>query len=237
MNRREMIVAYLNYQENKGSKIWDYWAAFEELLHWRVEGEPQISEIKRQENFLRLKSWLREVVWPGANADDVEWLVNWVNSDECIPRKKKRMSLAFIDKEIDWAKVYLEKIDNDQAYRKLIDGIEVQLDKDQLKHQPKESPIGDREKGGGEKFADKKKPDGSVIDRSSKAWHEKNTMKYMADWANTLGEIPKFQPVYTKQAERHQLAGYDAPICFEGFCMRIGDKKYVSFHCYPNTRT
>lgn len=58
--------------------------------------------------------------------------------------------------------------------------VDVYLDTDQRKHQPKDHPIGTRQASGGNKF----KPD-----YATPAWHRANTMVHMRDWALGLGAL------------------------------------------------
>ena len=107
----------------------------------------------------------------------------------------------------------------------ILPSIYVQLDCDQLKHQPKSVAIGTRDKGGGEKFGT----------YATKTWHEENTMLYMARWARDLRGMVEGRKVDHGQSERVPI-DTSGPTCFEGYCMLLGGKKYVSFHCYPNSR-
>jgi len=98
-----------------------------------------------------------------------------------------------------------------------IAGVYVQLDCDQLKHQPPETPIGTRVTHGGNKFL-------RICDAN---WHHHNTMTYMANWANGLGAMTP------GQREFHgQFAAVNG-IHYEGFCLYANGQKWVSFHCYP----
>ena len=118
-----------------------------------------------------------------------------------------------------------KKITDDGAYSATIRGIYVQLDKDQNKHQPKEVPIGTRQIHG-EKFGT----------YATKEWHQGTTMNYMADWAARLTGLVEGKKVDHGQATRHPIAGVDQLVSFEGFCVLLGGMRYVSFHCYPNSR-
>jgi hypothetical protein len=120
----------------------------------------------------------------------------------------------------------VKKITDGSAFAVEIDGIYVSLDNDQRKHQPKSVPIGNRV-AEGEKFGT----------YATTAWHETNTMAYMAEWAEGLditveGETGK---VYHGQHVRvpNATAGN---VCYEAYCVLLGGKKYVSFHCYPNSK-
>lgn len=98
-----------------------------------------------------------------------------------------------------------------------IAGIRVQLDRDQLKHQHPQVPIGTRAVGGGNRFKN----------TCNAAWHQANTMVYMATWANSLGAMVPGQ---------RQFHGQAVPvngIHYEGFCLFANGAKHVSFHCYP----
>lgn len=100
----------------------------------------------------------------------------------------------------------------------------VMLDNDQLKHQPREHPIGNR-RAEGEKF---------LVANASPAWHEDNTMKFMAAWAANT-ELPVGGTLAFKQGEKYLLNGVLA-VSFEGNYKNINNKRYVLFHCYPNSR-
>ena len=116
------------------------------------------------------------------------------------------------------------KITDDCGHAATIDGVYVQLDTAQNKHQPRGVPIGTRV-AEGEKFGT----------YATKAWHERTTMAYMARWAAGLTDL-----VEGKKREHGQTARVDIEtagrVSFEGFCMLLGDTRYVSFHCYPNSR-
>jgi len=102
------------------------------------------------------------------------------------------------------------------AVSHVYDEIYVQLDCDQLKHQPPSHPIGTRQKGGGNKF-------NNIADA---AWHRLNTMAHMAEWARGL-------TLSDGETEPHGQSIPVNKIHYEGFCLLADGKKYVSFHCYP----
>lgn len=109
---------------------------------------------------------------------------------------------------------------NDSSGVSLIqNGVEVHLDVDQLKHQPKQNPIGSRQTKSGNTF----EPSNS----GSIAWHKSNTLVYMAQWAASLRDIEEGQRIFHGQAKAVNQIHY------EGFCTVLGGKKYVLFHCYP----
>ena len=101
--------------------------------------------------------------------------------------------------------------------RAAIAGVRVQLDRDQLKHQHPQVPIGTRAVGGGNRFKN----------TCDAAWHGANTMVHMANWANGLGAMTPGQRQFHGQA-----VAVDG-IHYEGFCLFAGGAKHVSFHCYP----
>jgi hypothetical protein len=111
----------------------------------------------------------------------------------------------------------LANILNDCAHSIDIDHIHVQLDNDQLKHQPASVPIGTRQTHGGSKFDS----------TATRRWHEEKTMRYMADWAASLTGL-----VEGKKVEHGQKQNVEG-LSYEGFCVLLGGKRYVSFHCYP----
>lgn len=236
--KKAAIEAYLSQNASAGKDgvegNEDYFPAFRELFHWHKKGEALPSQIKQHENYLHLQGWLKSMFWPGATADDILWLVEWVNT-QSTKAKGFGIKLCVQERLIDWAPMFLAELLADRAHHKLISNVEVQLDNGQLKHQPNNNPIGDRSKGGGEKFADDPN-DKKNSDRSSKSYHETTTMKFMAAWANSLVDIPQFKKIYIAQGERFAVSGHDKEISFDGFCILIGTTRHVSFHCYPNTR-
>ncbi|TCK36962.1 hypothetical protein B0G84_5991 [Paraburkholderia sp. BL8N3] len=111
----------------------------------------------------------------------------------------------------------IAKIKADCGYAAEIDNIYVQLDNDQNKHQPPGLPIGTRQTHGGEKF-------GTF---ATTGWHGQNTMVYMAQWAAGLTDLVE------GQKKEHGQANVVEGRSYEGYCMLLGGKRYVSFHCYP----
>jgi hypothetical protein len=226
---QEMIKQYLNsgFGSDPSKAGECYFKDFQSRFTWHRKGEKIPSQMAQHENYLAMKWWLKEtILMQRIEDEDVKWVFDWVNTSSK-HATQQRIQLAYIDREIDMAPILLEQVRNDCAHRKNINGVEVQLDKDQLKHQPKGYPIGDREKSGGEKFD---------AEHASIKWHEDNTMKYMADWANGLGTMEECKKVSLKQSDRHYLDGFELPVSFEGYCIQLKGVKYVSFHCYPNSR-
>jgi len=178
----------------------------------------QISD--KYHNFDTIKWWLKSVLLVGADADGVRKV-----AEAIVERSEKKVFIEVAPPPPINVDAEKTKILRDGAHTKAIQRVHVQLDKNQLKHQPKEHPIGDRTVGGGEKFGT----------YASKAWHEENTMRYMAQWAIGLGDIPENTKSEHGQSKRINIG--DLCCCFEGYCVRLGDTKYVSFHCYPNSRS
>jgi len=58
-------------------------------------------------------------------------------------------------------------------------------------------------------------------------WHGQNTMVYMAQWAAGLTDLVE------GQKKEHGQANVVEGRSYEGYCMLLGGKRYVSFHCYP----
>lgn len=102
--------------------------------------------------------------------------------------------------------------------RAVINGIDVRLDIDQLKHQHPTVPIGTRQKGGGNRF----------VKSCDENWHQANTMAHMAQWAQGIGAMSEGQRVF------HGQATPVGDVHYEGFCLMSGGRKYVLFHCYPS---
>jgi hypothetical protein len=118
-----------------------------------------------------------------------------------------------------------KKVTDDCGHAATIRTIYVQLDDAQNKHQPPGVPIGTRQTAGGQKFG--------IF--ATKAWHETHTMDYMATWAAGLSGMVEGKKVEHGQMKKVQIP--DVGECsFEGFCILLGGTKYVSFHCYPNSR-
>jgi Domain of unknown function (DUF4157) len=122
-------------------------------------------------------------------------------------------------------------MDDSSGVMKEEGNVEAHLDIDQLKHQPpppaKDAKdvkdagnyrIGTREKGGGNKF---KPPAGS------EAWHQANTLAHMIKWADGLKGMKEGVKVWHGQADPVDGVHY------EGYCVLLGAKKFVFFHCYP----
>jgi hypothetical protein len=103
----------------------------------------------------------------------------------------------------------------------IINGVDVRLDNDQLKHQPPSAPIGTRHKGGGNRFNN----------TATAAWHLANTLPHMAAWANGLG------PMNAGQVTFHGQAAPVAFVHYEGYCLMANGTKYVLFHCYPSNNS
>jgi hypothetical protein len=118
-----------------------------------------------------------------------------------------------------------KKVTDDCGHATTIRTIYVQLDDAQNKHQPPGVPIGTRQTSGGQKFGT----------YATKTWHELHTMPYMARWAEGLTGMAEGKKVEHGQMKKVPIEG--AGNCsFEGFCILLGGTKYVSFHCYPNSR-
>jgi hypothetical protein len=111
--------------------------------------------------------------------------------------------------------------DDSSTVQALIQGIDVRLDVDQLKHQHKDNPIGTRHKGGGNRFSDACDAD----------WHRQNTLPYMATWAVGLGVMQQGEKQYHGQATPVNNVHY------EGYCLMANGQKYVAFHCYPSNNS
>ncbi len=104
------------------------------------------------------------------------------------------------------------------AVRHVIAGVDVCLDVDQLKHQHPSNPIGNRHKGGGNRFD-------ATCDAT---WHQTVTMAYMATWANGLGVM---------NVGAQEFHGQLVPVMnvhYEAFCLYAEGQKHVLFHCYPS---
>jgi hypothetical protein len=97
-------------------------------------------------------------------------------------------------------------------------GVIVNLDTDQLKHQPTGYPIGTRDVGG-TKWPASLGPDA--------AWHRANTLPVIGDWAADL-DMEDGDDVPTKQSIAMSDGNH-----YEGFCVQVDGQKYVFFHCYP----
>ena len=98
----------------------------------------------------------------------------------------------------------------------IIDGVDVRLDIDQLKHQHKDNPIGTRHKGGGNRFNA----------TATAGWHREHTLRYMAGWAAGL------RLVQGDKIFHGQLRPVEG-IHYEGYCLLANGTRYVLFHCYP----
>lgn len=176
----------------------------------------------KYENFNEIKWWLKSMLMIMADDAGVREAADLIQT--LCTTKPTPVIETQPPPPIDVAKE-TKKIKDDCAHSATIRTIYVQLDVDQNKHQPSSVPIGTRQ-ASGEKFGT----------YATTAWHEANTMDYMATWAATLANM-----VEGKKVEHGQSKRIDMPdagrCCFEGFCVLLGGTKYVSFHCYPNSRS
>ena len=101
------------------------------------------------------------------------------------------------------------------------EGVSVDLDTDQLKHQPEGAAyaIGTRRARGGARWPASLEPNAD--------WHEKNTLPVIGDWAADQ-RLHDGDVVSTKQSVPLRDGNY-----YEGFCVQVDGQKYVFFHCYP----
>jgi Domain of unknown function (DUF4157) len=99
------------------------------------------------------------------------------------------------------------------------EGVSVDLDTDQLKHQPPGYAIGTRHAAGGAIWPAVLKPDA--------AWHKENTLPVIGRWALRLN-MQDGDDIPTKQ-----LVALDDGNFYEGFCVQVDGQKHVFFHCYP----
>ena len=103
----------------------------------------------------------------------------------------------------------------------IVNGIDVRLDNDQLKHQHPHVPIGTRLKGGGNRF----------VNTCDANWHIATTLAHMAGWANGLGHMNAGQVTFHGQAVPVN------DIHYEGYCLMANGQKYVLFDCYPSNNS
>ncbi len=103
-------------------------------------------------------------------------------------------------------------------------GVSVDLDTDQLKHQPEgaDYAIGTRKAKGGTRWPAELGPD--------KEWHKKTTLPVIGDWAAKL-DMQDGDVEATKQSV--PLADGNR---YEGFCVQVDGRKHVFFHCYPGEK-
>lgn len=175
----------------------------------------------RQDNFRQIKWWLKSALLVMADDVGVREAADLIQQ-KCPPRPVVVIETS-VPPAVD-VTALKQMILDDCAYGVDIRGIYVQLDDAQNKHQPSSVPIGTR-KIHGEKFGT----------YATKAWHLENTMDYMATWAAALPGLVEGKKVEHGQARKVTMddAG---PCSFEAFCMLLAGKRYVSFHCYPNSR-
>ncbi len=175
----------------------------------------------QRQNFLNLQWWLKSMLCVVPDDEGIREVADMIQESRLDgpPVTVLTSPPPALDVAAEVAKVLREC-----AHAKTIRGIHVQLDIDQMKHQPASVPIGTRV-AEGEKF-------GTF---ATKAWHETNTMDHMATWAATLAGMVEGRQEYHGQGKRVAIASV-GPCCFEGFCVLLGGTKYVSFHCYPNSR-
>lgn len=114
--------------------------------------------------------------------------------------------------------------DNSATPENIINGVDVRLDNAQKPHQSDSNPIGTR--------VASKNNSSRFNDDCDLAWHQRTTMRYMAEWG-AAQEVEK-----NKKAWHGQLGGvsyklWPGEIAFEGFVLLAKGKRYVSYHCYP----
>lgn len=186
-------------------------------------GKPQkVLVPARRDNFRELEWWLKSMLFIVADEDGVEQVREMVASSKLDGKTVEIETSVPPPLDVDYEK---RMIIQESAHQKTINGIHVQLDIDQNKHQPSSVPIGTRGING-QQFGT----------YATKEWHETSTMKHMAEWAEQLGKQNEGEKKYHGQAKRVPIKGVDDPVCFEAFCVTLGGKKYVSFHCYPNNQ-
>jgi hypothetical protein len=183
-------------------------------------GTKKISVSDKYENYEELKWWLKSKHLINTDLEGIQEVVELIDNSKLRPKGGKVEVLlpppVNVPREIALIKT-------DCAYSADIDGVYVQIDVDQNKHQPKEVPIGTRQIHG-EKFGT----------YATTAWHQQNTMRHMANWAK-LQILEEGQKIDHGQSKRVDIA--TAGKCsFEGFVKLLGGKRYVSFHCYPNSK-
>lgn len=173
----------------------------------------------KRENFEILESFLASILII-ADAAGVAEAAAWVGQQH---GNQKAIQIDVLQPPpVDVGKLK-NQLEDGSAFHAEIDGVWVSLDNDQMKHQPASVPIGTRV-AEGEKFGT----------YATTAWHQTHTMRYMADWAKTLTGLSEGKSTYHGQARRIQIEGV-GNCSFEGFCMLLGTKRYVQFHCYPNS--
>lgn len=168
-----------------------------------------------------------------ANCDEILFLLRRLelkNNDDEVKRGAEILGEVLGNRVVEWqrppadggaAQKLATLLKDSSGVSHVINGVTVQLDCDQLKHQHPKGPIGTRAKGGGNRF----------INTCNAAWHQANTMTHMATWANALGAMAAGQTTFHGQAVPVNGVHY------EGFCLFANGEKYVSFHCYPNDKS
>lgn len=173
----------------------------------------------------RVKEHLQYVIAIESDLDDADIDKLFELGEACIEDAAERQRIA---ESIVRAGIEENKLKAEAAHTAtyLVNGehIVVMLDNDQLKHQPREHPIGTR-RAEGTKFPAQK---------ASPSWHEDNTMKVMAAWAANT-QLVVGGKVAFKQGDKY-LLNCGLAVSFEGNYLNINHKKYVLFHCYPNDR-
>ena len=138
---------------------------------------------------------------------DVQIALKALRKAELVERNKER------------GRSFVAALDREVSTVSLVEGnVRAYLDRAQMKHQPPSQPIGDRETHGGAKFKEM---------YARPAWHQANTLRHMIDWANSLTDLEE-----GVKREHGQGTPVDG-VHYEGFCMLVGEIRYVLFHCYP----
>ncbi|MES2826433.1 MAG: hypothetical protein V4732_22790 [Pseudomonadota bacterium] len=197
------------------------------LTSWELGGKQNKSKSKRVLEHLALVA----TVEPELNDEDIDELFQLATASAEKNPETRQIQIALTRQWIQNAAVNASRVVTDiknQAahtarYTNGEETIVVMLDNDQLKHQPREHPIGNRQDEG-EKFP---------AHKASPAWHEDNTMQFMALWAANT-PMKEGGKLAFKQGDKY-LVG-TLPVSFEGSCQKLNNEKYVLFHCYPNSR-
>lgn len=167
----------------------------------------------KESNYRDMQDYLRDIRILGAREDSI------AEAAEIFARITNRtLEVAAPPNDNGAARKLAEVIRDSSPVQRVIEGIDIRLDNDQNKHQHPTKPIGNRQKGGGNRFKA----------QCDAAWHIANTMVHMARWANDLGAMRVGDKQYHGQAVAVNNIHY------EGFCLYANDTKYVLFHCYPS---
>jgi hypothetical protein len=188
-----------------------------ELLNGLKLGEGRPLPMQ-EENYGDLVHYLSEAGIKGATDRDVTEAAGMVSKLVGRPLETSRPPT-----DNGAARKLANLIRDSSTVQAVLQRVDVRLDIDQMKHQSMRSPIGTRNKGGGNRF----------VETCNAAWHRDTTMLFMARWANAQEPLAEGETRVQRQILAQTDPLFEGAIHFEGSCLKSGGTLYALFHCYP----